>query len=133
MLFTYSAGTFSAFSFYSIVHLIFLFFVFLPMAFFQTKSAVFTRLVIVVLWLLYVPLVCPILGFELKLPTTVLVLQLSSNLVRISNFLSVSNFWKKNQNLSLFDDVITIFWKKYLEIFLEMRTSMVLKHFKHKT
>ena len=85
-----------------------------------------------------VPLVCPILGFEVKLPTTVLVLQLSSNLVRISNFLSVLNFWKKKSKSFTFwwrhhnflDKIFGIF---YLFFFLEMRTSMFLKHFKHKT
>ena len=49
--------------------------------------------------------------------TAVIVVQLSSNLVRISNCQSVLNILKKNQNLSPFDDVITIFWKKDLEFF----------------
>ena len=75
----------------------------------------------------YIRLLNPILGgyFDLvfggggkitsPILTAVLVVQLSSNLVRMSNCQSVLNFWKKN--IKLFDDVITIFWKKCLELF----------------
>ena len=57
--------------------------------------------------------------------TAVLVVQLSSNLVRMSNCQSVLNFWEKK--IKIFDDVIIIFWKKCLELFFFF-LEMIFKH-----
>ena len=65
--------------------------------------------------------------------TDVLVVQLSSNLVRISNCQSVLNFWKK---IKIFHFLMTsslFFGKKYLEPFFLFLFFFLEMIFKHKT
>ena len=136
MLFTYSAGTFSAFSFYSIVHLIFFSLYFSPwhsfkqsLQYLPDSSLSFcgccaTRMPNTRVWgkitnyCSSAPIVFK-LGQNIKLSKCFKFLEKK---IKIFHFLMTSSlFFGKN------------IWNFLFFFFLEMRTSMFLKHFKHKT